>query len=71
MHKTQRRRAAGQPYDQNELLRKSKLRTDEAAFLLDVAPRTVERYMEQGKIQFIRTPGGHRRALTESVKRYL
>ena len=71
MAKTRRRRPAGQVYDPSELLRKTKLLTDEVAFLLDVAPRTVERYMEQGKIQYVRTPGGHRRALTESVRKWI
>ncbi|MGL5174182.1 MAG: helix-turn-helix domain-containing protein [Olsenella sp.] len=58
-------------YDPNVLLQKTRLRVDEAAELLDVAPRTIDRYMNEGKIAFIRTPGGHRRPLTESVKRYL
>lgn len=58
-------------YDPNLLLQKTKLRIEEAAELLDVTPRTVRRYMEEGKVAFTRTPGGHRRPLTESVKRYL
>jgi excisionase family DNA binding protein len=58
-------------FDRSILLQKTKLLIDEAAFLLDVTPRTVDRYMTQGKISFIRTPGGHRRPLTFSVKRYL
>lgn len=65
------RRKAGTLYDPNALLRKTKLLKDEAAFLLDVTPRTVDRYMSEGKIEFTRTPGGHRRALTESVRKYL
>lgn len=58
-------------YDPNDLLRKTKLRREEAAFLLDVSPRTVDRYMTEGKLEFRPTPGGHRRPLTESVKKYL
>lgn len=57
--------------DFNALLLKSRLRIDEAAILLDVTSRTVQRYLEQGKIEYKRTPGGHRRVLTESVKKYL
>lgn len=58
-------------YDPNALLQKTKLRIEEAAHLLDVTPRTVDRYMTEGKLDFKRTPGGHRRPLTESVKKYL
>ena len=67
----QTRRNAGTFYDPNELLNKTRLRTDEAAFLLDVAPRTVERYMKSGALAFIRTPSGMRRPLTESVMKFL
>lgn len=67
----QRRRKAGMPYDSEALLQKTKLLTEEAAFLLGVTPRTVRRYMNDGKLAFTRTPGGHRRALTESVSKYL
>lgn len=66
-----RTRKAGQMYDPNELLRKTKLNKDEAAFLLEVTPRTIENYMNNGKLEFKRTPGGFRRPLTESVKKYL
>ena len=66
-----RTRKAGQMYDPNELLRKTKLRREEAAFLLEVSPRTVDRYMTEGKLEFKPTPGGQRRPLTESVKKYL
>lgn len=66
-----RTRKAGQMYDPNELLRKNKLLKDEAAFLLAVTPRTVDRYMTEGKLEFKRMPGGHRRPLTESVKKFL
>lgn len=66
-----RGRKAGQMYDPNELLRKTKLRTDEAAFLLDVTRRSVERYMDEGKLDFSLTPGGRRRIAMESLKKYL
>lgn len=68
---TRKKRRRGQMYDPNELLRKTKLNKDEAAFLLEVTPRTIERYMTEGKLEFRRTPGGHRRPLTESVKKFL
>ncbi|MDF0674346.1 MAG: hypothetical protein P0120_08395 [Nitrospira sp.] len=58
-------------YDAEALLRKNKLTRHEAAFLLEVTPRTVDNYMRDGKIEYTRTPGGQRRPLTESVKRYL
>lgn len=65
------KRKAGEVYDPSLLLRKTKLLTEEAAFLLEVTPRTVERYMEQGKIEYRLTPGGHRRVLTDSVKKFI
>ncbi len=58
-------------YDPNELLKKTKLNRYEAAFLLEVTPRTIDRYMTDGKLAYKPTPGGHRRPLTESVKKYL
>lgn len=58
-------------YDPNELLQKTKLQIEEAAFLLEVTPRSVRRYMTEGKLEFKITPGGQRRPLTESVKKYL
>lgn len=66
-----RGRKGGTMYDPNELLQKTKLRIEEAAFLLDVTPRSVDRYMAEGKLEYKLTPGGHRRPLTESVKKYL
>lgn len=53
------------------LLRKLKLRLDEASFLLGCHPDTVRRWVDEGKVQATRTPGGHRRILTESVRGYL
>lgn len=64
-------RKGAQMYIKSVLLKKDTLMTQEAAFLLGVAPRTVERYMEDGKLEFQLTLGGHRRALTESVKKYV
>lgn len=58
-------------YDPKFLLLKTRLLKEEAAFLLEVTPRTVDRYMTEGKLEYKRTPGGHRRALTASVKKYL
>lgn len=55
------RRIAGQSYDPNDLLKKTTLRIDEAAELLDVTPRTVQRYLDDEKLTPARTPGGHRR----------
>lgn len=66
-----RGRKGGLMYDPNVLLQKTKLRIEEAAFLLEVTPRTVDNYMTSGKLEFKRTPGGYRRPLTESVKKYL
>ena len=57
--------------DFDALLSKPRLRLAEAALLLDVMPRTVQRYFEAGKLEYKRLPGGHRRVLTESVKKYL
>jgi excisionase family DNA binding protein len=53
------------------LLLKPCLRLDEAAILLHVTPRTVQRYMDQDKIEYITTPGGQRRVVTESIKRFV
>jgi excisionase family DNA binding protein len=56
--------------DYEALLSKPTLRIPEAAVLLDVTPRTVQKYLEEGKLEYKRLPGGHRRVLTESVKTY-
>ncbi|MDP2381227.1 MAG: hypothetical protein Q8N00_00325 [Nitrospirota bacterium] len=66
-----RTRKAGQMYDPNELLRKTKMLREEAAFLLEVTPRTIDRYMTEGKLEYKSTPSGRRRPLTESIKKYL
>ena len=58
-------------YDTALLLQKPKLRIDEAAALLDVHHNTVRRWVDEGKLQGIRTPGGHRRVRTESLLPYL
>jgi len=57
--------------DVKVLLLKPRLRVDEAAIVLDVTPRTVIRYLNDGKLDFQLTPGGRRRVLVESVKRYI
>lgn len=53
------------------LLGKMKLTLGEAAYLLGSHPETVRRWVEEGKLQATRTPGGHRRVLTDSVRGYL
>jgi excisionase family DNA binding protein len=37
------------------------LRTTEVASLLNVSPKTVSRWAQEGKLPFLRTLGGHRR----------
>jgi excisionase family DNA binding protein len=37
------------------------LRTSEVAGLLQVSPKTVSRWAQEGKLPFLRTLGGHRR----------
>ena len=37
------------------------LRTAEVAELLQVSPKTVSRWAQEGKLPFLRTLGGHRR----------
>lgn len=58
-------------FDRAVLLKKDRLRIHEAADLLEVTPRTVRRYLEDGKLIPVRTPGGQRRVLTESIRPYL
>ena len=53
------------------LLAKATLLTGEAARLLSVTPRTIERYLNAGKLDYRTTPGGHRRILTGSLMKYL
>ena len=65
------RRQPGTCDDPHVLLNKPTLRIDEAAFLLEVTSRTVERYLHDGKLDWIRTLGGPRRVRTDSLKRYL
>jgi excisionase family DNA binding protein len=64
-------RKGAKMFDRNALLSKPKLLRREAALLLGVTTRTVDRYMAKGKIEFVRMPGGRRKPLTESVKTYL
>jgi excisionase family DNA binding protein len=58
-------------FDPNALLQKTKLRIEEAADLLEVTPRTVQRYLDAGKLTSILTPGGQRRVRTEEVRKFL
>lgn len=53
------------------LLLKPCLRIDEAAILLDVTPRTVHRYLENGKLTPVPDPVGRKRIRTDEVKRFL
>lgn len=69
--RTRNTRKGAQMFDEETLLRKTKLRKEEAAFLLDVTVRTVEKYMAAGQLEFIRSPGGRRKPLTSSVKKFL
>ena len=61
----------GQMYDERALLSKNRLHMDEAAFLLRIGRSTLDRYMREGKIEFVRLPGRHRKPLTDSVKKYI
>ncbi len=58
-------------YDMALLLQKAKLRVDEAAAVLDVHCSTVRRWMDDGKLDGVRTAGGHRRVRTESLRKYI
>jgi excisionase family DNA binding protein len=53
------------------LLLKPCLRIDEAAILLDVTPRTIHRYLDEGKLTPVLDPAGRKRVRTDDVKRYL
>lgn len=57
--------------DIEALLEKPLLRIDEVAILLDVTPRTVQRYLDSGKLTPVMDPAGRRRVRTDDVKRYL
>lgn len=65
------RRSSKQVYAPNALRQKTKLRVDEAATLLDVHEDTVRRWLAEGKLAGIRTPGGHWRVRAESLKPFL
>lgn len=43
------------------------LRLGEAAEILEVHPDTVRRWADQGKVPFVRTPGGERRFRREDL----
>jgi excisionase family DNA binding protein len=47
---------------------KELLRPDEVAEYFSVSVQTVINWCERGKLKEVRTPGGHRRILRESVK---
>lgn len=58
-------------FDRSTILSKARVRIDEAAFLLCCHPDTVRRWMDSGKLEYKRTPGGERRVLTSSITPYL
>jgi len=70
MAKRQKKKA-GQVYNPNVLLKKTRLRMDEAAAVLDVHENTVRRWVDDGKLTAVRTGGGHRRINTASLKKFL
>lgn len=53
------------------LLLKPCLRVDEAAILLDVTPRTVHKYLEDGRLTPVLDPAGRKRIRTEEILRFL
>ena len=57
--------------DMTTLLQKSRLRIDEAAANLDVHQNPERRWVDDGKLEGVRTAGGHRRVRTESILKYL
>jgi excisionase family DNA binding protein len=57
--------------DHEKLLEKNLLRINEAAELLEVHENTVRRWITDGKLVGVTTPGNQRRVKTESMKRYL
>lgn len=71
MAKARKRRKAGEAYDPNVLLQKTRLRVDEAAAVLDIHENTVRRWVDDGKLASVRTAGGHRRVKTSSVMKFL
>jgi excisionase family DNA binding protein len=72
-----RKRKAGKAYDPNallrrtELLQKDRLRVDEAAQLLDRSPAQVYRYIEAGKFEVKRTPGGQIRIPLDGLRKWI
>jgi len=47
------------------------LRAGEVATLFNVDPRTVNRWVKQGKLAYFRTPGGHLRFHPEDIEQAL
>jgi excisionase family DNA binding protein len=47
--------------------RRTLLRPSEVALIFRVAPRTVARWADSGRLTVVRTPGGHRRYPAEDV----
>jgi len=46
----------------------SYLYTAEVAAILQVSPKTVSRWATEGKLPFLRTPGGHRRYPASEIR---
>lgn len=53
------------------LMLKPTVRVSEAARILDVSLRTVYRYIDAGRLPYVKQPGGQRRIQTAILKRYL
>ena len=52
---------AAQPSGKAATTYPSYLRTAQMAEILYVSPKTVSRWAKEGKLSFLKTPGGHRR----------
>lgn len=57
--------------ERTQLLSKRLLRFDEVADLMEVTVRTVSRWVSQGRVEAVRTPGGRPRVVLESLRPYL
>jgi excisionase family DNA binding protein len=57
--------------DFEALLSKPLLRINEVAILLGVTPRTIHKYLDDGRLTPVLDPGGRKRVRTEDVKKYL
>jgi len=46
----------------------AKMRLAEAAEMLGVHPETLRRWADEGKVPYVRTPGGERRFASEDIE---